>query len=179
MTAEEERDWIIDYLWPTLKKNNFHHIKIFIMDENRIVLPFWPRKVFEKAKARNIVSGITVHMYFDFDTNPDLLDQIKRDYPEKLIFYTEGCVGPFGKFGWKFFNLTEYAFSFLFGLKICIHTCNASDTDSTTPRKVAQLWSINCHLKNICEGETRETKSLMFYRFTKFLLFVSRGGLIG
>ncbi|XP_020285849.1 glucosylceramidase-like isoform X1 [Pseudomyrmex gracilis] len=97
MTAEEERDWIIDYLWPTLKKNNFHHIKIFIMDENRLVLPSRPRKVFKKAEVRNIVSGIAVHMYFDFKVSPTVLDEVKRDYPEKLILITEGCIGVFEK----------------------------------------------------------------------------------
>lgn len=92
-SPEEERDWIIEYLSPTLKKKGFGHIKIFIMEENRFEIPNWPIKVFQDKRARDIVSGIAVHFYFDHVIIPYNLNEIKRLFPEKSIIYTEACVG--------------------------------------------------------------------------------------
>lgn len=94
-TPEEERDWIIEYLSPTLKKKGFEHIKIFVMDENRLVLPDWPKKIFQDKRARDIASGIAVHFYFDNLIGPYNLGEIKRLFPEKSIIYTEACIGVF------------------------------------------------------------------------------------
>ncbi|CAL1684507.1 unnamed protein product [Lasius platythorax] len=94
-TPEEERDWIIEHLSPTLKKKGFEHIKIFVMDENRLVLPDWPKKIFQDKRARDIASGIAVHFYFDNVIVPYNLGEIKRLFPEKSIIYTEACVGVF------------------------------------------------------------------------------------
>ncbi|XP_018049451.1 PREDICTED: glucosylceramidase-like [Atta colombica] len=94
-TAEEERDWIIDNLAPTLKKNNFGHIKIFIMDDTRLSLPDWPKIVFKDKRAKDIVSGTAVHFYFDHFISPSVLDEIKELFPEHSILYTEGCAGVF------------------------------------------------------------------------------------
>ncbi|KAL6448955.1 hypothetical protein ACFW04_000590 [Cataglyphis niger] len=94
-TPEEERDWIIEYLSPTLKKKGFEHIKIFIMEENRLIIPDWPKKVFEDKRARDIVSGIALHFYFDNVIGPHNLNGIKQLFPEKSIIYTEACAGVF------------------------------------------------------------------------------------
>jgi len=93
-TAEEERDWVVEYLWPTLKKNNFEHIKIFTGDENRFAFPNWTKKAFANEKARNIFSGVAVHFYFDKLVKPYVLDEMKRLFPEKSLIYTEACIGP-------------------------------------------------------------------------------------
>lgn len=92
-TAEEERDWVIEYLSPTLKKKGFDHIKIFSMEENRLTLPNWPEKVFRDKRARDIISGVAVHFYFDFIIDPYNLGKIKKSFPEKSILYTEASNG--------------------------------------------------------------------------------------
>ncbi|XP_029158298.1 lysosomal acid glucosylceramidase-like [Nylanderia fulva] len=98
-TPEEERDWIIEYLSPTLQKKGFGHIKIFAMDDNRIIIPGWPNKVFQDKRARDIISGIAVHFYFDLVISPNFflfnLGEIKKNFPEKLILYTEASAGIF------------------------------------------------------------------------------------
>lgn len=97
-TAEEERDWIIYNLAPTLKKNNFGDIKILTMDDTRLSIPDWPKTVFEDRRARDIISGIAVHFYFDHFISPSVLNEIKELFPEQSILYTEGCAGVFE--GW-------------------------------------------------------------------------------
>ncbi|XP_018316199.1 glucosylceramidase isoform X2 [Mycetomoellerius zeteki] len=94
-TAEEERDWIIYNLAPTLKKNNFGDIKILTMDDTRLSIPDWPKTVFEDRRARDIISGIAVHFYFDHFISPSVLNEIKELFPEQSILYTEGCAGVF------------------------------------------------------------------------------------
>lgn len=94
-TPEEERDWIIEYLSPTLKRKDFGDIKIFIMEDNRHLLPDWPKKVLQDERARDIVSGIAVHFYFDDIIIAHNLNEIKRLFPEKSILYSEACNGVF------------------------------------------------------------------------------------
>lgn len=97
-TAEEERDWIIEYLEPALKKSNFGHIKLFILDDNRLSLPAWPKTVYQDKKARDIISGTALHFYFDTKISPTVLDQVKQLFPEKSLIVTEACNGAFE--GW-------------------------------------------------------------------------------
>ncbi|XP_071558003.1 putative glucosylceramidase 4 isoform X4 [Temnothorax nylanderi] len=94
-TAEEERDWIVEHLAPTLKKKGFEHIKIFSLDDNRLSLPDWPKTVFQDQKARDIISGTAIHFYFDDLIGPSVLDEIKQLFPEKSLIYTEACAGAF------------------------------------------------------------------------------------
>lgn len=97
-TAEEERDWIVDYLGPTLKKSDFGHIKLFILDDNRISLPDWAKTIYQDKKARDIISGTAIHFYFDTVISPNVLDQVKQLFPEKSLMLTEACNGAFD--GW-------------------------------------------------------------------------------
>jgi len=92
-TPEEQRDWIIEYLAPTLEKNNFGHIKIFTMDDTRLSLPDWPKTIFQDEKARDIIFGIAIHFYFDTLVSPSVLDEVKQLFPEKSLIYTEACNG--------------------------------------------------------------------------------------
>lgn len=97
-TAEEERDWIIEYLAPTLKRKDFGHIKIFTLDDNRLSLPDWSKIVFQDERARNIISGTAIHYYYDTLIDPSVMDKIKQLFPEKSFIYTEACTGVFQ--GW-------------------------------------------------------------------------------
>lgn len=94
-TAEEQRDWIIEYLEPTLKKSNFGDIKLFTLDDNRKSLPDWVKTIFEDKKARDIISGTAVHFYFDTVISPNVLDEVKQLFPEKSLMLTEACTGTF------------------------------------------------------------------------------------
>ncbi|XP_011706061.1 PREDICTED: glucosylceramidase-like [Wasmannia auropunctata] len=94
-TPEEERDWIVEYLAPTLKKNKFGHIKIFSMDDNRLSLPHWPKMVFQDQKARDVITGTAIHFYYDNVVNSSVLDEIKQLFPEKSLIYSEASIGIF------------------------------------------------------------------------------------
>lgn len=91
-TAEEERDWVIEYLSPALKKNNFGHIKIFSGDETRLAFPAWAKTIYEDERAGEIFSGMAIHFYFDTMIGPQVLDEIQL-FPGNSLIYTEASNG--------------------------------------------------------------------------------------
>lgn len=95
-TAADERDWVINYLSPTLKRSNFGNIKIFAADDTIVVFPEWIKLTFQNNSANDIISGIAIHWYLDNTTSyVDVLDEMKRQYPNKSLIYTEASIGFF------------------------------------------------------------------------------------
>ncbi len=88
-SPEQEADFAINYLYPTLKENNLD-IKILIHDHNKDNVFERASKIFDIDKE-GIISGIGIHWY-----TGDYFENVKkcRDiFKDKLIFHTEGCVG--------------------------------------------------------------------------------------
>ncbi len=88
-SPEEEADFAINYLHPTLQENNLD-IKILIHDHNKDNVYERSSKIFELDKD-NIISGIAIHWY-----TGDYFENVLKcynDFKNKLIFHTEGCVG--------------------------------------------------------------------------------------
>ena len=88
-TSEEERDFVRDYLGPTLEKQGLGHIKIVCWDHNRAEAFDRAQKMFDDAEASKYVHGIGIHWYMG--DNYDNLKLINDIYPEKAIWFTEGC----------------------------------------------------------------------------------------
>jgi glucosylceramidase len=88
-TAEEEKVFLRDYLYPTLKRKGLGHIKLMIWDHNK-------ERMYERAKAvidpvtDAMVDGVAFHWY-----SGDHFDAIRlthERYPNKELIFTEGCV---------------------------------------------------------------------------------------
>ncbi|WED23884.1 hypothetical protein L3Q72_21875 [Vibrio sp. JC009] len=88
-TAEEERDFVRDYLGPTLQAEGLGHIKIVCWDHNRAEAYDRAQKMFDDAVASQYVYGIGIHWYMG--DNYDNLKLINDIYPDKKIWFTEGC----------------------------------------------------------------------------------------
>ena len=88
-TAEEERDFVRDYLGPTLKSEDLEHIKIVCWDHNRAEAYHRAQVMFDDPKASQYVYGIGIHWYMG--DNYDNLQLINTIYPDKKIWFTEGC----------------------------------------------------------------------------------------
>ena len=90
-TSAEEAGFIRDYLGPALRKAGLlDEIKIFVWDHNKEVAYDRLSEIMERDGTNEYVSGCAVHWYTGdhFDT----LRLIKKHYPDKEIFFTEGCV---------------------------------------------------------------------------------------
>ncbi|GAB3522595.1 glycoside hydrolase family 30 protein [Photobacterium alginatilyticum] len=88
-TAEEERDFVRDYLGPTLEQEGLGHIKIVCWDHNRAEAYDRAQKMFDDADASKYVYGIGIHWYMG--DNYDNLKLVNDIYPDKKIWFTEGC----------------------------------------------------------------------------------------
>jgi len=88
-SAEEERDFIRDHLGPTLVKQGLKDIKLVCWDHNRAEAYHRAQVMFDDKQASQYVYGIGIHWYMG--DNYDNLKLINDVYPEKKIWFTEGC----------------------------------------------------------------------------------------
>jgi glucosylceramidase len=88
-SAEEERDFVRDYLGPILHEQGLSHIKLVCWDHNRAEAYERAQKMFDDKLASKYVYGIGIHWYMgDNYQNLKLINDI---YPNKKIWFTEGC----------------------------------------------------------------------------------------
>lgn len=88
-TAEEERDFVRDYLGPTLERAGLGHVKIIIWDHNRDQLVRRASVAYSDPKAAAYIWGTGFHWYCD-DKFDNL--QLHHDaWPDKQLLFTEGC----------------------------------------------------------------------------------------
>lgn len=91
-TAELQRDFIAKDLGPALDANGLGHVKLMILDDQRIFLPYWPEVVLKDPNAAKYVSGIAVHWYSDLVIPTSALDltyaKFGQDY---FMLNTEAC----------------------------------------------------------------------------------------
>lgn len=88
-TAEEERDFVRDYLGPILEREGLGHVKIIIWDHNK-------ERVYERAKvaysdpaAEKYIWGTGFHWYSG--DHFESLQLTQERYPDKKLLLTEGC----------------------------------------------------------------------------------------
>ena len=93
-SAEEEKEFIRDYLFPTFKENNIE-TKIIIYDHNKDKLLKRALDIYEDESLLKMTSGLGFHNYTG--NYFEKLTEFKNCFPEKLLIHTEGCVG-FSKF---------------------------------------------------------------------------------
>lgn len=89
-TAEEESRFVRENLGPTLAAAGLSDVGIFVWDHNKEDAYERFRDAVEDETTRNYVAGEAVHWYTGdhFET----LEMVQKMYPDKQIFFTEGCV---------------------------------------------------------------------------------------
>jgi glucosylceramidase len=97
-TANEERDFLKNYLGPTLKKEGLGDKKIVVWDHNRDLISERANTIFEDPEASKYAWGIGFHWYETWTgglPKYDNLKNIKESFPSKNILFTEGCAEGF------------------------------------------------------------------------------------
>lgn len=86
-TAAEERDFVKNYLGPTLEKTGFADVKLSIWDHNRGLIYQRAKVAYEDPGASKYIWGTAFHYYVGehFDNVRILHDA----YPDKKLIYTE------------------------------------------------------------------------------------------
>ena len=97
-TAEEERDFIKQYLGPTLHKAGLGSKKLIAWDHNRDLIYQRATTILNDPEAAKFVWGIGFHWYETW-TGSDMqfgnVRLVKEAFPNKNLLFTEGCVEKF------------------------------------------------------------------------------------
>lgn len=95
-TADEEKDFVKEYLGPVMWKAGLRKVKLIIWDHNRGLMYQRAKAAYDDPKASKYIWGLGFHWYVgDHFENVGMLHDA---YPKKHLMLTEGCVGPFD---WK------------------------------------------------------------------------------
>lgn len=93
-TGEEERDFLKNYLGPTMHKEGFKDKKIIAWDHNRDMLYQRASTMLNDPEAAKYVWGIGYHWYENWSGGEQMFDNLKlvhEAYPETNLIFTEGC----------------------------------------------------------------------------------------
>lgn len=97
-TAEEERDFIKEFLGPTLRKAGLGDKKLIAWDHNRDLIYQRASTILDDPDAAKYVWGIGFHWYETW-TGSDMqfynLRRVAETYPDKKLIFTEGTVEKF------------------------------------------------------------------------------------
>ena len=107
-SAEEERDFLKNFLGPTLSRAGLADKKIIAWDHNRDLIYQRVSTLLADPKAARFVWGIGYHWYEPWSGGDPMFDNVRlvhEIFPDKHLIFTEGCVDAFDskRLGeWKF-----------------------------------------------------------------------------
>ena len=114
-TAEEERDFIKNYLGPTLQSSGLGDKKLIAWDHNRDLLYQRASTILEDPGAAKYVWGIGYHWYETWTGGPmqfENMQLVTKAFPDANLMFTEGCQEKFNLDSVKNWSLGEkYGYS--------------------------------------------------------------------
>lgn len=172
-SPEEEMDFAVNYLFPTLKRNQLN-TKILIWDHNKEKLFTRSLAELKDNKSLEAISGIAFHWYTgDHFENIELTHNA---FPGKLLFHTEGCTG-YSKFNPKeeVKNAEIYGHDILGDLNSGIHAF--IDWNLILDNKGGPNHKLNyCNSPVMINKEKDDyIKNLTFYYIGHFSKFIQTG----
>ncbi|TRW26441.1 glycosyl hydrolase [Flavobacterium zepuense] len=93
-TAEEERDFLKNYLGPTVRKE-LGDKKIIVWDHNRDLMNQRANVIYSDPEASKYAWGMGFHWYETWAGGKPMFQNVQKvaeAYPDKHIMFTEGCV---------------------------------------------------------------------------------------
>ena len=86
----EEAEFACRYLRPALDRAQHSDVKINVWDHNKEKILERAAESFSVEGARDMIDGIAFHWYTG--EHFDALAEVHRQYPDKALIFTEGCV---------------------------------------------------------------------------------------
>ncbi|MCJ7549048.1 MAG: glucosylceramidase [Anaerolineae bacterium] len=90
-TAAEERDFVRDYLGPTLRKQGLSDVKLMFWDHNRGLMYQRAEVMYDDPEAAQYVWGLAFHWYTG--NHHDNVRMVHDAWPDKKLLYTEAGMG--------------------------------------------------------------------------------------
>jgi glucosylceramidase len=97
-TAEAERDFLKNFLGPTMQEEGLGDKKIVVWDHNRDLIVHRANTIFDDPDASKYAWGMGFHWYETWTGGEPKFDNVgivKKSYPDKNMMFTEGCVEKF------------------------------------------------------------------------------------
>ena len=88
-TAEQEKEFLRDHLYPALLAHGLENIEVFIWDHNKERLYERVRDIVDDS-TKNMVAGAAFHWYSK--DHFEALDLVRRQYPELKLIASESCI---------------------------------------------------------------------------------------
>jgi glucosylceramidase len=146
-TAEEERDFVKNFLGPTLYKAGMAGKKLIVWDHNRDLLYQRASTILEDPAASKYVWGIGFHWYETWTgagMNFENTRLVNKTFPNKNLIFTEGCVEKF-----DFNRLNDWALGERYGLSM-INDFNAGTVGWTDWNILLDETGGPNHVGNFC-----------------------------
>lgn len=109
-TAEEERDFLKNFLGPTMHKEGFADKKIIVWDHNRDLMYQRAQTYFNDPEMSKYAWGIGFHWYEDWSGGKQMFNNVamvNKAFPDKNILFTEGCAESFDSSRYNHWGLGE------------------------------------------------------------------------
>lgn len=97
-TADEEKDFLKNFLGPTMHKEGLAEKKIIMWDHNRDLIYQRALTYFNDPEVAKYAWGMGFHWYEDWSGGEQMfgnLEKVYEAFPDKPLLFTEGCNGPF------------------------------------------------------------------------------------
>lgn len=93
-TANDERDFLKNFLGPTIQKSGLGDKKIIVWDHNRDLMVQRAHVIFDDPEASKYAWGMGFHWYESWSGGDKMFNNVKivhETYPDKNLMFTEGC----------------------------------------------------------------------------------------
>jgi glucosylceramidase len=178
-TATEERDFIKNYLGPTLKRAGLGNKKLIVWDHNRDLLYQRASTILNDPDAARYVWGVGYHWYESWTDGVMQFDneaRVHEAFPGTHLLFTEGCVDSF-----NFDKLNDWNLGEKYGNSM-IHDFNDGTVGWTDWNVLVDEKGGPNHLGNYCFapiiGDTATGKLIytnIYYYMGQFSKFVRPG----
>ena len=109
-TADAERNFLKNYLGPTMEKQGLGTKKIVVWDHNRDLMNQRANAIFDDPEASKYAWGMGFHWYETWAGGQPMFDNVRKvyeAYPSKNLLFTEGCVERFDSKKYQFWGNAE------------------------------------------------------------------------
>lgn len=109
-TADEERDFLKNFLGPTMEREGLGDKKIIVWDHNRDLMNYRADIIFSDPEASKYAWGLAFHWYESWSGGEEMYNNVGNvceSYPDKHLLFTEGCAETFRPDGYQTWKNAE------------------------------------------------------------------------